>query len=277
MNKNIDREVVDDFGKEWIKFDQSNVPFDELEEIFQKYFSLFSFENLSENAEGFDLGCGSGRWAYFCASRVGTLHCIDPSKAALEVTKNKLKGFTNCHFHNSSVDDIPLDNDSMDFGYSLGVLHHIPDTQEGINSCVKKLKTGAPFLLYLYYDFDNKPYWYKFIWKISDYLRRIISKAPYPIKYTASQVIALFVYLPLTRIARLLEWFGLSVSNIPLSSYRDKSFITLRTDALDRFSTRLEQRFTKEQIREMMQLAGLNHVEFREEQPFWCAIGYKTI
>tara|TARA_B110000003_G_C16618896_1_gene522335 strand:+ start:251 stop:421 length:171 start_codon:yes stop_codon:yes gene_type:complete len=28
----------------------------------------------------------------------------------------------------------------MDFGYSLGVLHHIPDTQVWLNSCVQKLK-----------------------------------------------------------------------------------------------------------------------------------------
>lgn len=277
MNKNIDREVVDDFGKEWTKFDQSNVSPDELQEIFQQYFSLFSFENLAKNSEGFDLGCGSGRWAYFCASRVGTLHCIEPSKFALEVTKNKLKEFTNCYFYNSSVDNIPLKNNSMDFGYSLGVLHHIPDTQEGINCCVKKLKSGAPFLLYLYYDFDNKPYWFRYIWKMSDYLRRIISKAPYPIKYTASQVIALLVYFPLTRIARLLEWFGLSVTNIPLSPYRNKSFITLRTDAFDRFGARLEQRFTKNKIKEMMILAGLNNVEFREKAPYWCAIGYKIV
>lgn len=165
----------------------------------------------------------------------------------------------------------------MEFGYSLGVLHHIPDTQEGINSCVKKLKPGAPFLLYLYYDFDNRPYWFRFIWKMSNLLRHAISQTPYPIKFVASQIIALLVYLPLTRITRILEWFRLPVTNFPLSSYRNKSFSTLRTDALDRFGARLEQRFTKVQIMEMMTIAGLINVEFREEEPFWCAIGYKTI
>jgi ubiquinone/menaquinone biosynthesis C-methylase UbiE len=63
----------------------------------------------------------------------------------------------NCEFHLASVDEIPLPDSSQDFGYSLGVLHHIPDTQLALNACVKKLKLGAPFLLYCYYRFDNRP------------------------------------------------------------------------------------------------------------------------
>ena len=49
----------------------------------------------------------------------------------------------------------------------------------------------------------------------------------------------------------------------------------MRTDALDRFGTRLEQRFTKKQIEQMMLGAGLDEIQFREDEPFWCAIGYK--
>ena len=43
-----------------------------------------------------------------------------------------------------------IKENSMDFGYSLGVLHHIPDTKEALQKCVSKLKPGAPFLVYLY-------------------------------------------------------------------------------------------------------------------------------
>lgn len=173
------------------------------------------------------------------------------------------------------VDDIPLDDNSMDFGYSLGVLHHVPDTALGIKMCVNKLKSGAPFLLYLYYALDNKPLWFRSIWKVSDLLRRGISILPTPLKYLASQVIALTVYFPLARLSKILEKLGFDVSNIPLSFYRDKSLYTLRTDALDRFGTRLEQRFTKKQIEQMMIDAGLEKIKFRDDEPYWCAIGYR--
>lgn len=276
MKKNIDEDVVADFGREWSKFDQSNVSENELRKGFESYFSVFPWQTLPPEAEGFDLGCGSGRWAYFCASRVGKLHCIDPALSALNVAKEKLSQFDNCIFHNSGVDDIPLMDNSMDFGYSLGVLHHIPDTQDGINSCVKKLKPGAPFLIYLYYAFDNRPLWFKIVWRLSDALRRVISILPYSLKYFFSQIIALVVYFPLSRLAYLGEIVGMNVSNFPLSSYRNKGFNTLRTDALDRFGTRLEKRFTKNEIEQMLILAGLENIEFRKEEPFWCAVGFRS-
>ena len=49
----------------------------------------------------------------------------------------------------------------------------------------------------------------------------------------------------------------------------------MRTDALDRFGTQLEQRFTKKQILEMMELAGLERINFSDAVPYWCAVGYK--
>lgn len=276
ITKNIDEQVVADFGREWSQFDQSGVPIEELRITFEQYFSLFPWEMLSPDAEGFDLGCGSGRWAYFCAPRVGKLHCIDPAVAALKVAEKNLSQLNNCIFHNAGVDDIPLEDGSMDFGYALGVLDHIPDTEDGVRRCARKLKPGAPLLVYLSYAFDNRPPWFKAIWRASDILRRGISILPYPLKYLASQTIALFVYYPLSRSARFAEKLGLNVDNLPLSSYREKNFYTLRTDALDRFGTRLEKRFTKSQIEQLMIKAGFEGIEFRNKEPFWCAIGYRT-
>ena len=273
--KNIDKLVVDDFGKEWSKFDQSGVPIIELKNEFEKYFSLFPWDILPANSEGFDLGCGSGRWAYFCAPLVGKLHCVDPSSSALDVAMKKLKHYDNCIFHNLGVDEIPFNDGSMDFGYSLGVLHHIPDTLNGIKKSVRKLKSGAPFLVYIYYSFDNRPKWFKAVWRVTNPFRRFISILPFPVKYIISQIIAIFVYFPLARLSRIIEIFGINVSNIPLSSYRDKNFYSMRTDALDRFGTRLEKRFTKTQIEQMLLESGLEKIEFRSQEPYWCAIGYR--
>ena len=274
MPENINRKVVDDFGKEWARFDQSDVNSNELLKLFHQYFFLLDWKKLPKRAVGFDLGCGSGRWAMFCAPKVEELHCIEPSNAALKVAKQNLSNYKNCIFHEASVDNIPIEDNSMDFGYSLGVLHHVPETEKGIKSCVKKLKSGAPLLIYLYYALENRPLWYKIIWKISNIFRRIISIFPYPIKYISSQIIALMIYLPFTSISLLFEKFGINVNNFPLANYRDKSFYTMRTDALDRFGTRLEQRFTRSQIKTMMLKSGLENIEFSE--PYWCAIGYKS-
>ncbi|HEY0658490.1 MAG TPA: class I SAM-dependent methyltransferase [Pyrinomonadaceae bacterium] len=273
MTENLDKQVVDGFGDEWSRFDQSELSDDELGKMFDEYFNIFPWEKLPAGAIGFDLGCGSGRWAKVVAPRVGELHLIEPSEA-LEVAKRNLQNFDNCKFHRASVANIPLNDDSCDFGYSLGVLHHIPDTEAGLRACVNKLKSGAPFLLYLYYRFDNRPIWFKAMWKMSDLIRRGVSKMPYSLRFGVSQILAGIVYFPLARTALILEKSGTDVKGFPLSQYRNNSFYTMRTDALDRFGTRLEKRFTKKEMMEMMGNCGLENISFGEI-PFWTAVGYK--
>ena len=273
--KNQDKNTVDGFGDEWSRFDQSDLPTAEQQLLFDEYFSVFPWKNISKESTGFDLGCGTGRWAKSVAPKVKKLICIDPS-SALDIAKKNLSNFDNCVFDSATVDEMPMQDNSMDFGYSLGVLHHVPDTALGIKQCVKKLKIGAPLLLYLYYRFDNRPWWFRLIWSVSDLLRRIVSKMPYKLRYVSSQIISIIVYFPLARFALFLEKLNFNVSNFPLSSYKNLSFYTMRTDALDRFGTRLEQRFTRKEIKNMMQNAGLENIEFSNSKPFWVAVGYKS-
>lgn len=274
--RNMDPKTVEGFGDEWSAFDQRRLSGGELKELFATYFSIFSFEDLPSHAEGFDLGCGSGRWAGLVAPRVGRLHCIDPSSKALAVARIALAGHVNVDFHLAGVDEIPLPDFSQDFGYSLGVLHHIPDTEAGLASCVRKLKPGAPFLLYLYYSLDNRPAAYRALWRASDLLRRGISKLPFPARLGVANVIAAAAYYPLARTARFAERRGRDVHVYPLSAYRECSFFTMRTDALDRFGTRLEHRFSRAEIEAMMRRCGLRDIVFSERTPFWVACGRKA-
>jgi ubiquinone/menaquinone biosynthesis C-methylase UbiE len=274
--RNRDDGVIEGFGDEWSAFDQSPAWLEsDLDKQFAQYFSLFPWSSLPQNAVGFDAGCGSGRWAKFVAPRVGTLHCCDPSPKALEVAKATLNENTNCRFHLAAVDEMPFPPASMDFGYSLGVLHHVPDTQAGLDACVRALKPGAPFLLYLYYAFDNRPFWFKALHRITEILRVPLSRLPFAARYWVSQIVAGGVYFPMARIALRFEKAGIDVERFPLSAYRDRSFYTMRTDALDRFGTRLEQRFTRSEIESMMRNAGLSAITFREAVPYWCALGRK--
>lgn len=272
---NFDPDVIDDFGDEWEAYDQSTVDHDELEKQFSDYFKLFPWNDSVCNGVGADFGCGTGRWARFVSERVNSLICIDASDKAINVAKRNTSDKSNCNVLLAKIDDLPISDNSLDFGYSLGVLHHMPDTAEAIKNCTSKLKRGAPFLIYLYYAFDNRPMWYSMVWKCSNILRNVISKLPFAIKYPVTNVISLIVYYPLARFALLIEKAGVNVSNIPLSEYRSKSFYTMRTDALDRFGTRLEQRFTQDQIHKMLEDAGLTDIQFSDIAPYWCALGIK--
>jgi len=275
--RNIDPDVASGFGHEWSTFRQGEAEFlpADRDAIFQSYFHVFPWEDLPPNPVGIDVGCGSGRWSVMVAPRVGHLHLLDASADALAVAQANLGGAGNVSFHLASVGDIPLDDDSLDFAFSLGVLHHVPDTAAAIRSIAAKLKPGAPFLIYLYYALDNRPRWYRAIWRLSNLFRIMISPLPPTMRLLVSQIIAVTVYWPMARFAALVEQAGFSPAVIPLESYRNRKFYVMRTDAYDRFCTRLEQRFTRSQIERMLSSAGFEGIRFSDEVPYWCAVGSK--
>lgn len=277
MWKNIDQKTVDGFGEEWSHFSQEQLQTKELQEQFLRYFKIFPWQILPPKPVGFDLGCGSGRWAKKVAPQVGHLYCVDASIKALKVAQKNLSNFSNITFYHASVDEMPLAANSMDFGYSLGVLHHIPDTADALRACVDKLKPGAPFLVYLYYAFDNRPLWFKAIWRCSDWVRRLVYRLPFSIKRCLTDLIAFFIYWPLAFVSKTLGCLGFPIKNIPLSQYRFHSFYTMRTDALDRFGTKLEQRFSLQEIYRMMEKAGLEKITHSSDAPYWCVCGLKKL
>ena len=274
IKDNLDINTVDSFGNEWLNYDQTQISKSELKKIFDEYFFNFPWNLISINSVGFDMGCGSGRWAQFVAAKVACLHCIDPS-LAIDVAKSNLSNFDNIIFHKSDVANNSLKPNSMDFGYSLGVLHHVPDTIEGLISCSKLLKKGAPFLVYLYYNLDNRNYVFKFIWILSNFLRFFISKLPNKLKNIFTDLIAFFIYFPLSKFANFLEFLSFNIENFPLSYYRNHSFYTMRTDARDRFGTPLEKRFSKKDIYNMLVEAGFDNIIFSTHAPYWCAVAIK--
>ena len=83
MSNNKDKATIDGFGDEWERFDQSELEIGERRELFDRYFSIFPWEKLGDKPVGFDMGCGSGRWAKLIAPRVDTVsytHLTLPTK-----------------------------------------------------------------------------------------------------------------------------------------------------------------------------------------------------
>jgi SAM-dependent methyltransferase len=275
----VDANVARGFGKEWSTFRQGedSLSAEQREAVFADYFRIFPWRLLPPGGGvGVDVGCGSGRWSMLVAPRVAHLHLLDVSAEALAVAHDNLDGTRNVSFHLCSVADIPLPAQSLDFAFSLGVLHHVPDTQKPIRAIADKLKLGAPFLIYLYYAFDNRPRWYRLLWAVSNGVRVVVSRLPHPVRKAISEAIAALVYWPLARLAALLARFGVPQQNLPLSWYGDKSFYVMRTDAYDRFCTQLKKRFSKAQIEHMLANAGVGSIVFSDSSPYWCAVGIKS-
>jgi len=269
-----EQKTIHDFGKEWQEYNFYNKE-DHNKQIFLDYFDIVPKKYLSETNIVADIGCGSGRWAKLIAPKVKTLYLIDASNKAISVAKKNLCNFGNVKYFNVDAINLPFENFSFDFIYSLGVLHHINETQEAIDLIFKKLKKDGAILLYLYYNFENRSNFFKLLWQFSNILRLLISNLPFMIKLYICNLIALFVYFPLSRIALVMNFFKILPKNFPLSYYKDKSFYHMRTDSLDRFGTRIEKRYSKKQIQNMLIKAGFQKIIFSKKQPYWCVFGVK--
>ena len=88
--------------------------------------------------------------------------------------------------------------------------------------------------------------------------------------------IAIGIYWPFSRLAKIINLIGFNDSSIPLSFYKNSSLYTLRTDALDRLGTKLEKRYSKSSIIKLMHDCGLTNIKFSDEVPYWVAVGYKA-
>lgn len=274
-SQNIDHSVVESFGEEWKKFHE----FDDAEliRIGDSYFDIINESIINKNTYGLDVGCGTGRWTKYLLNRIGFMEAIDPSEAILAADK-LIGDKTNVRLSMASTDNIPFDDETFDFVMSVGVLHHIPDTQKAMSDCVKKLKIGGYFYTYLYYNLENRGFVFKTLFSFVNIIRKGISALPSTPKKIACDLMAIFVYMPLVLLGRFFRWLGFRslAKKIPLSAYQDKTFFIIRNDALDRFGTSLEQRFSKAEITEMMSNCGLAEIIIPDNIPYWHAIGKRV-
>lgn len=275
-NSNIDYSVVDSFGEEWKKF--HNFSDREIEIDALHYFDIIDDRMINKNTYAIDLGCGTGRWTKYMKDRVGFMEAIDPSDAIF--TADKLIGpADNIRLAKASIDNIPFDDETFDFAMSIGVLHHIPDTQKAMNDCVKKVKIGGYFYAYLYYNFENRGPFFKLLFLFVNSVRKITSRLPMNSKKIVCDMIAVVIYMPLVLFGRCIKLIGLKkiAESLPLSHYQKQTFFWIRTDALDRFGTSLEQRFSKKDIINMMTNAGLSEIKFSDLMPYWHMVGKRII
>jgi SAM-dependent methyltransferase len=270
---NLNQKVIDGFGHEWATFDYDETETTEaLNAQFNGYCEPIDLGQFDpEYSIAGDFGAGSGRWASRLIPYFSLVYAIEPSDGASAVLRNKFSDEVKIVVLQETVgaNSIPLE--SLDLAMSLGVLHHIPDTRLAIKDVALRIKPGGMFLCYLYYNLENKPTFYKLVFRGVNVVRRIISILPQMIKQIICSSIAVIIYWPLARFSKVLNKLGINTSNIPLHHYSDMPFVMLANDALDRFGTSLEKRFSKSEITEMLASAGFDipTLRFSEIEPFW--------
>jgi SAM-dependent methyltransferase len=267
--------VVHHFDREWQRF--RRIGTSELGEMFESYFGLASPSDFNADRIVLDAGCGGGRWAYEVASRGPRVIAMDLG-FSVELASRSTASTGRIGCVQADLLDLPLAEASVDWAYSLGVLHVIDDTQGAIKEITRRVKPGGKVLLYLYYAFDNRGGLYRLLFRVVDTVRRATSRLPSPVLFVVAFVFAAIVYVPLSRTAKLLGSFGLAASDwLPLAPYRHRSFDVMFNDSVDRFGTAVENRFDRKQIAALMSSSSLEQIRFSNQPPYWCVWGTRRL
>lgn len=146
----------DNFGYQWnrwarVQFEDQNCggPMELHTTNMFKSISGFTSEDLVGKTV-LDMGCGPGRFTDVAANMGATVIALDYS-SAIDAAKENFKG-TNLDiiFVQGDALKLPIKTNSLDYAFSIGVLHHTPSPETGVLEAWRVLRLGGEFAIRVY-------------------------------------------------------------------------------------------------------------------------------
>ena len=266
-------DVINSFGEEWNEFKSiTQSHYDE----FDSYFNDVDIQRLKGKIVA-DFGAGIGRWSYILSKKV-LLKSIIISDAsdAIFVARNNLREIENAIFLKFDIDQCPIKKEIIDFGFCLGVLHHLPYDLKDLQLCINNIYDCCKEnLYYVYWKFDQRSKLFKSIYYISNELRLFTIKIKnYSARKILSHILTLFVYYPFILINRFFNFIGLPIKNMPLVFYTNMNYSRIRQDAYDKYFTLIEYRYSKKDLNKIF-LQKYRVLRFSNKIPHWTFLAIK--
>jgi SAM-dependent methyltransferase/uncharacterized protein YbaR (Trm112 family) len=257
--------TIRSYSYQWRKFKQM---FPEWEAVFRD--SIKPIEpGFFSGKVGLDGGCGFGRSLYYAASYGAEMIGLDLSEA-VEAARENTRHLPNVHLVQGDIFNPPVRRRSLDFVYSIGVLHHLPDPRAGFLSLSRLLKAGAPMFIWVYLRHRGR--------QIAAFtaMRAISTRMPLRLLNIACLGLAAAQWALILTPYRLLTACsptrGLA-KQMPFTVYSQYPFRVLHTDWFDGLSVPLVNYYRPEEIAEWYRQGAYERVRI---DPDWegRALGY---
>lgn len=243
------------FGYEWTHFNEWQ-PSGETN--FNDYFAGLDLATLRD-AVVLDGGCGMGRHARQIAPHARRVVAVDFS-AAIEQAARNTADLSNVECVQGDLTRLPLRDDAFDYVYSLGVLHHIADTEGTLARLVRKVRPGGRMRVYLYWKRTGVV---GALLSLVTLARRITTRLPFPVLKFLCWVLSVVLFAGVVLPYRLATALGARLDAWPLFVYSKYPFRVLYNDQFDRFSAPIEKRYAPEEVVQLLERAGLREVTVR--------------
>lgn len=246
--------TADSFAYEWERFGGMR---DEWVKNFADYMRPHTPQSLTGKSV-LDVGTGSGRHSFHAAQAGAQVVAVDLG-ASIDVARHNLPD--SVLTAQADAEALPFELESFDLVMSIGVLHHLPDTERALRSIARYAKPGGHVHVYLYWVPEQA--WHRRVLRAVTALRRVTVRLPHPVLHALCYPLAALLWVGIVgpyRLLRTRRRTARLAAALPLKTYADYPFSVLVNDQFDRFSAPLERRFTADEVRAAMEAAGLEDV-----------------
>lgn len=149
-------QTIKDFGEQWLHYRDINGFFGSMELFSDIIYPFLKPDDIKDRTVA-EIGSGSGRIVNMLL-RAGARHVIaaDPSEAFEVLCRNiELPEKVTCL--KIAGEQLPPYAD-LDYVFSIGVLHHIPDPKPVVEAAFRALRPGGHFLVWIYGKESNDLY-----------------------------------------------------------------------------------------------------------------------
>lgn len=250
------KKTAESFAFEWKTIYREN---DFEKQNFLHFLSPFIKEKQLKGKVTLDIGCGSGRFtkqAALCGAEVAFGSDLGES---VEVAYALTKDLPQVCIVQADIYDMPF-HGVADVAYSIGVLHHLPQPQEGFSRLPKTLKKDGKMLIWVYNRRNNARAIYFY-----EPLRAVLKHMPKRPLVWLCYPPALAVHA-INGVTHLLNKFGAKqlAKKVPFSYYANFPFNMKLNDAFDVLATPKSNYYYIEEIERWFNSAKLKDVDAYE-------------
>jgi len=242
----VDSELyVQNFGFEWnvhagTQLDSEGS--DESEEAFRLK-TGFTPEMLAGKLL-LDVGCGMGRYSDVASRWGATVVGIDLSRA-VEAAQRNVGRRPRVHIAQANIFELPFREGTFDFIFSLGVLHHTPNTKAAFDCLPKLLRGGGSIAIWLYSSYGG--------WRPSELYRMVTPRLPKRLLHSLTYIAVPLYYIHKIPVLGPLLSFLTPISHHPKAKWRI-------LDTFDWYSPKYQWKHTYEEVFPWFEQHGLTDV-----------------
>ncbi len=198
-----------------------------------------------------DVGVGAGRFADVASRWGGEVVGVDLS-FAVDAARQNLADRDRVHLVQADLFRLPFRPATFDRVYSLGVLHHTPDTRRAFRAIAPMVRAGGELAVFVY---ALGHYHY-----LSDLWRRVTTRLPKTLVYWLSALAIPLYYLHRVPVLGLAAQFVFPTANWPRPRWR-------WLDTFDWYTPRYQWKHTWPEVYGWFREAGFGDLTLHQEGP----------